>query len=104
MSDTEASHPAAPTVPAELKSGDFVTLNGANVGIYSGICRLLLKNPSGGGSGIPMSLRRNYTHEILFVVDSNYLGEYLVVGDYDKDSPIDEADRSFGVTRISSAT
>ena len=104
MSDTSASHPAAPTVPAELKTGDTVTLNGTNVGIYSGICRLLLKNPSGGSSGVPVTLRRNYAHEIFFVVDQNYLGEYLVAGDYDEDSPIDVADRSFGVTTITRAT
>ena len=99
MKNPKASHPPGPTVPANLQTGDRVHLNGKNVEVYSGLCRLLFNNAT-GSLAFPLSISRNYAHEIYFQVDPNYTGEFSVVGEYAPNSPVNENDRSFGKTKI----
>ncbi|MGH8351851.1 MAG: hypothetical protein ACRES5_35690 [Pseudomonas sp.] len=100
MGNQKVPHPPAPTVPSNLKIGDWVFLNGSRAGLYSGLIKVQFKGLE-GASGFFYALRRERSDVIHFDIPAALSGKYEVLGDYDKDSPIPEDDRSFGITQIS---
>ncbi|WP_137804165.1 hypothetical protein [Pseudomonas sp. G(2018)] len=102
MNDPKASHPPAPEVPAQLKSGDFVYLNGKNAGIYSGLHQFRFVGLEGAQSA-RLPITRGAEVFPYFEVHGSFKGKYEVRGVYVADSPIPESERSFGFTEITQA-
>jgi hypothetical protein len=99
MNDPKALHEPAPEVPAELKSGEMVYLNGENGGIYSGLHQFRFIGLNGAQSG-SLPLIRGVRVIAQFEVHPALKGNYEVRGIYVPDSPIPESERSFGFTHI----
>jgi hypothetical protein len=100
MEDQKATHPTAPFLPAQVKVGDWVFLNGDNVEVYSGLYVFQFKEKE-GGRGYRYALRRDKPDQVYFQISAAQLGTFEVTGIYASDSPIPPEARSFGTMHIS---
>ncbi|SDQ40579.1 hypothetical protein SAMN04490186_0369 [Pseudomonas grimontii] len=99
MKQRDPSYPAAPTVPPQLKTGDYVRLDGPNAGVCTGLYKLMFyKN---GTSFATLPIQRAFKDSFNFEVHGSFEGEIEVKGHYHDCATGLEHQHSFGSTHVS---
>ena len=98
MNHTDASHKAGPTVPPQLKTGEYVRLDGPHAGVCTGLYKLIFyKN---GASFATLPIQRASKDSFGFEVHGSFEGHIEVKGHYHDCATGEEHQHSFGFTDV----